>query len=287
MHAEGPSDDGTAFEVFHFSVSVTFQAQANQRELTDATRRSCAHGVVQTVALHAPELIGLGLLRLYTLSCERGTGGKFGKNLHVQACFWWASKNGVAVAIKALKAFLVGCRPRFENVKTSVFIKEQGEDQLDENLVMYVVKDEECDFSCYANSSGGPNYPEPFDVINNLREKSAPFEALRELVRTNRLTTDPGPDWAGVLRLIDVVGVETLERAAVLLASCVRADAPPGTAQFVTIHASKGLSYPWVVLADDWGPRADAEASARECYVAITRSEDGLALPASLHARLL
>ncbi|KAJ1456053.1 hypothetical protein M885DRAFT_616585, partial [Pelagophyceae sp. CCMP2097] len=256
--------------VLHFSVSVTFQAQANQRELTVATRRSCAHGVVQTVALHAPELIGLGLLRLYTLSCERGTGGKFGKNLHVQACFWWASKNGFAVAINALKAFLVGCRPRFENVKTSVFIKEQGEDQSDEDLVI-----------------GGPNYPEPFDVINNLREKSAPFEALRELVRTNRLTTDPGPDWAGVLRLIDVVGVETLERAAVLLASCVRADAPPGTAQFVTIHASKGLSYPWVVLADDWGPRADAEASARECYVAITRSEDGLALPASLHARLL
>mmetsp|Transcript_16733 Transcript_16733/g.58281 ORF Transcript_16733/g.58281 Transcript_16733/m.58281 type:complete len:201 (-) Transcript_16733:79-681(-) len=135
--------------------------------------------------------------------------------------------------------------------------------------------------------SGATGVPSQFDVINNLREKSAPFEALRELVRTNRLTTDPGPDWAGVLRLIDVVGVETLERAAVLLASCVRADAPPGTAQFVTIHASKGLSYPWVVLADDWGPRADAEASARECYVAITRSEDGLAIPASLHARLL
>ncbi|KAJ1449246.1 hypothetical protein M885DRAFT_536391 [Pelagophyceae sp. CCMP2097] len=135
--------------------------------------------------------------------------------------------------------------------------------------------------------SGATGVPSQFDVINNLREKSAPFEALRELVRTNRLTTDPGPDWAGVLRLIDVVGVETLERAAVLLASCVRADAPPGTAQFVTIHASKGLSYPWVVLADDWGPRADAEASARECYVAITRSEDDLAIPASLHARLL
>ncbi|KAJ1446410.1 hypothetical protein M885DRAFT_546615, partial [Pelagophyceae sp. CCMP2097] len=119
-----------------------------------------------------------------------------------------------------------------------------------------------------------------------VRLSSTPLEALRAHLRATRGTSDAvGPDWSAVLRLVDFVGVNTLERAAVLLAPCIRADAPAGTAEFVTVHASKGLGYPWVVVADDWA-HGDADKSARECYVAVTRSECGLALPRTLHTRL-
>mmetsp|Transcript_23863 Transcript_23863/g.80501 ORF Transcript_23863/g.80501 Transcript_23863/m.80501 type:complete len:97 (-) Transcript_23863:80-370(-) len=92
-----------------------------------------------------------------------------------------------------------------------------------------------------------------------MRLSSMPLEALRAHVGATRGTADAvGPDWSAVLRLVDVVGVNTLERAAVLLAPCVR---------------------------DDWA-HGDADASARECYVALTRPECGLALPRTLHARL-
>ncbi|KAJ1447061.1 hypothetical protein M885DRAFT_544116 [Pelagophyceae sp. CCMP2097] len=119
-----------------------------------------------------------------------------------------------------------------------------------------------------------------------MRLSSMPLEALRAHVGATRGTADAvGPDWSAVLRLVDVVGVNTLERAAVLLAPCVRADAAAGTIEFVTVHASKGLGYPWVVVADDWA-HGDADTSARECYVAMTRPECGLALPRTLHGRL-
>ncbi|KAJ1446983.1 hypothetical protein M885DRAFT_576741 [Pelagophyceae sp. CCMP2097] len=54
-----------------------------------------------------------------------------------------------------------------------------------------------------------------FDVINRMRLSSMPLEALRAHVGATRGTADAvGPDWSAVLRLVDVVGVNTLERAA-------------------------------------------------------------------------
>ncbi|KAJ1445664.1 hypothetical protein M885DRAFT_625976 [Pelagophyceae sp. CCMP2097] len=134
--------------------------------------------------------------------------------------------------------------------------------------------------------TGASGVPSQFDVINRVRLSSMPLEALRAHLRATRGTSDAvGPDWSAVLRLVDFVGVNTLERAAVLLAPCIRAEAPAGTAEFVTVYASKGLGYPWVVVADDWA-HGDADKSARECHLAATRPECGLALPRTLHTRL-
>jgi hypothetical protein len=123
-----------------------------------------------------------------------------------------------------------------------------------------------------------------FSVLAHLSRSRSPIDELRVIAKSNNVATDD-TDWRAALLLLDTYGPVELERLANLLASCVRNDTPNGTATFITIHASKGLSWPWVVVADVW-PRSlpeDNECAIRECYVAMTRPEMGLALPRHLH----
>jgi len=159
VEGERPVGAGPA-EMFHFSVTVTFKKKVSHAGLTDGMRLSCAREFLQTVHSHCPALVDKGVVRLWTLSCERGTDPKYGRNLHVQGCVWFGSWRGLQTAIKALKAFLKACCPVRDNLVSTVYVEQQGLDQPDEDLVMYPEKEFEEGNDWYFNVHGGPDYPD-------------------------------------------------------------------------------------------------------------------------------
>jgi hypothetical protein len=132
-------------------------------------------------------------------------------------------------------------------------------------------------------ASCAPLPPSTFPMINHVRGTKSPIETLRTFA-----SVAPGStNWSAALNLLDKFGPRTLERVATMLSSCLRVDASIGTATFITVHAAKGLSWPWVVVLDSWAVIHGDANSARECYVAITRPELGLALPHRLYSLLI
>ena len=96
--------------------------------------------------------------------------------------------------------------------------------------------------------------------------------------------SDGRAEWSRALFVMDRLGLPGLEDAYRKLQMCVRKDsAAPIT--FSTIHSSKGLSWPSVVVLNDWSGESGPTV-AKLCYVALTRAEDRLVIPTRLQAKL-
>ena len=123
------------------------------------------------------------------------------------------------------------------------------------------------------------------DLRHFVRCGADPVGALRSWVEASR--GDAATMWAKALFLVDHFGPERLLDIVDSVEACLRDDyTSTGVITFATIHSSKGLSWPSVLICEDW-ERRSGPAEARLCYVALTRAESVLWIAEPLHGRLM
>jgi len=121
-----------------------------------------------------------------------------------------------------------------------------------------------------------------FDILAFYSDFEEPMAHFRKWAAA--ATSDGRAEWRRALYVLDELTLPGLEDALRCLRTCVRRDSE-ALVTFATIHASKGLSWPAVVVAEDWH-RTATPLDARMCYVALTRAELRLHIPSRLHAKL-